>query len=329
MKVHRIFLPLLIIFSCATLKDAPLKDLPADREYVISVQRVIDSRLPSLTEAQFQDMLDRLQGYIREYLGYRVSFYLMGNQDLLMFSKSMDFSESAETMKALKNDLLDMDSPADHQRLRDYIFKLVSRTETKVLRRYVKDYDTFESREKLADHLYRQYVVKLKRIQNITTADGTPLNAPAYAETLTYPFWDMALMHLKNAHFIFTNTVMADMEVNIPIYVVLRYGVTTGMVEKNLYNSYRAAGILFTYPFLSADGFFVSERGEAIPPEELTDVIALYATHEFGHFLNHYKDYYDHDNCIMVAAMDLNYYQWYRLRKEKKCDLKHEKLKQF
>jgi hypothetical protein len=44
-----------------------------------------------------------------------------------------------------------------------------------------------------------------------------------YADTLTYPFWDMALRHLHGAHFIFTNTIMADMELDIPIYVALRF----------------------------------------------------------------------------------------------------------
>jgi hypothetical protein len=55
-------------------------------------------------------------------------------------------------------------------------------------------------------------------------------------------------------------------------------------VEENLNNAYRAAGIIFTYPFLSRDGFFVSERGSEIPKERLTDVIALYALTSSGIF---------------------------------------------
>ncbi len=331
MKTTRhLFILTFLSLTCATLSDAPLKDLPRDRVHVIAVQRIIDPRLPHLSEARFQEMLDRLKVYISEYLGYRVDFYLKGNVDLLAFRKNMDFIYSLKEMEPLGKDLLDPATPEDRERLKAYIEKLVSKTDEHVLKRHVPGYGRFKNdRKGLALFLYRQYVEKLRRIHSIKTADGTPLSSPAYADTLTYPFWDLALVHLKGAHFIFTNTVMADMEVNIPIYVALRYGITTGMVEKNLYNDYRAAGIMFTYPFLSRDGFFVSERKESIPEEKLADVIALYATHEFGHFLNHYRDYYDHENCIMVPAMDLNYYAWYRSRKEKKCGLKHDKLKRF
>ncbi len=325
----RFFLIILITASCATLKEGALRDLPPDKEYIITVQRVLDRRLPSLTESEFQDMLDRLQGYIREYLGYRVSFFVKGNKDLLQVKNEFAYIRNLDSMKELKTLLLDDNSAGDTQRFREYLARLIGAADESMLQSYVPGYSAFKSRDALVDFLYREYLKKLKLINGIRTNDGTPLRSTPYADTLTYPFWDMLLREIRGVNFIFTNTVMADLELDIPIYVVLRYGITTGMVEANTSNEYGGAGVIFTYPFTAQDGFFMSEREEQIPPDKLTDVIALYAAHEFGHLLNHYKDFYSHKNCIMVPANDLNYYRWYRERKEKKCALPHEKLKHF
>lgn len=319
---------LLALTSCVTLREGALRDLPAEREYVITVQRVIDDRLPSLSEAEFQDMLDRTSTYVRDYLGYEVKFYIKGNMRLLDFMKTMEFMRSDALMAELKQSLLNPDDPGDRERLRIFIRKLVNGTDEVILKSYVPGYEGFKNREDLSEHLYANYVEKLNKIRRIPTKKGA-LAEQVYEEALTYPFWEGALRHLKGAHFIFTNTIMADMELDIPIYVALRYGITTGMVTENRHNEFGASGVMFTMPFVSRDEFFETERAESIPPDRLTDVIALYTTHELGHFLNHYKDYYDHRNCIMVPANDLNYYRWYRERKEKKCELKHEKLKNF
>ncbi len=325
----RPILALMLAASCSTLGGTALRDLPVDREYPIVIRHVVDPRLPALSESEFQDMLDRCKNYIYEYLGYRVSFYVQGNQTALSFRDEMKKLNELPMMNELKKSLLNIDSENDRGRLKQYIDELVASAAETTLRRHVPDFERFGDRSEISSFIYREYIEKLKKIQKIRTSDGTALAAAPYDTTLTYPFWDMALRHLEGAHFIFTNTIMADMEVDIPIYVALRYGITTGMVEENIHNAYRAAGVIFTYPFLSRDGFFVSARGEEIPQELVTDVIALYATHEFGHFLNHYRDYYDHDNCIMVPAHDLDYYRWYRDKKEKKCALEHEKLKRF
>lgn len=325
----RPFLAIILALSCSTLTGNALRELPSDREYPIVVRHIVDPRLPALSEAEFQDMLDRCREYIREYLGYNVSFFVQANQPLPDFRKEMKKLDDLPMMSTLKESLLNVESETDRTRLKDYIDKLVADTAESTLRRHVPDYGRFAGRKEIAAHIHEEYVENLRKIQGIRTADGTPLGAAPYADTLTYPFWDMALRHLEGAHFIFTNTIMADMELDIPIYVALRHGITTGLVEENRRNAFRAAGIIFTYPFLSKDGFFVLKRGREIPPEKLTDVIALYATHEFGHFLNHYRDYYDHEHCIMVPAHDLDYYGWYLNKKEKKCALEHEKLRQF
>jgi len=274
-------------------------------------------------------MLVHLAGYIRDYLGYRVTFPVAPARDLATFQKEMAFTARTKEMKELKEGLLDPDSRGDMKRLEASIRDLVRKTDEKTLIAYVPGYRAGTDREKLASALFERYERNLKSIHAIRTKDGSALSGAGYEETLTYPFWEMALRNLKNAHFIFPNTVMADAEVDIPIYVVLRYGITTGMVTENRVNAYGAAGVIFTYPFLARDPFFSKERGETIPKEALLRVIALYTAHEFGHFLNHFKDYYDHPNCIMVPANDLNYLRWYRERLERKCALPHERLERF
>nr|HPJ37307.1 hypothetical protein [Spirochaetota bacterium] len=290
---------------------------------------ILDPRLPRLSDSEFNEMLDHLQVYIKEYLGYHARFTRIPDIDILRFKKDMAFIENLDDMKVLKKGLLDIRKDTDRRRLREFIRALISRTDKKILASYVPDYAAHKDPRRLAEHLYRQYSEKLRTIQGIRTADGTALNSSGYEETLTYPFWEMALRHLQKADFVFTNTIMADAEIDIPIYVVLRYGITTGMVTGNIHNRFRGAGIMFTLPFLSQDRFFRKERKERIPAAEKTRVIALYSTHEFGHFFNHYKDYYDHRNCIMVPANDLNYYRWYRERREGRCTLTHEKLQSF
>ncbi len=318
---------MLTLAACA--HTGTLRDMPADRDYAITVQQVNDPRLPALSDSEFRAMLVHLTGYIRDYLGYRVTFTVAPARDLASFQKEMAFTAQTKEMKELKESLLDPDSRGDMKRLEAYIRDLVLKTDEKTLIAYVPGYRAGADREKLASALFERYERNLRAIHAIRTKDGSALSGAGYEATLTYPFWEMALRNVKNAHFIFPNTVMADAEVDIPIYVVLRYGITTGMVTENRVNRYGAAGVIFTYPFLARDQFFAKERGETIPKEALLRVIALYTAHEFGHFLNHYRDYYDHPNCIMVPANDLNYLRWYRERLERKCALPHERLERF
>jgi hypothetical protein len=318
-----------LMISCSPAADSKLKDLPPDREYKINILNVTDRRLPALSEKDFGEMLDKLKGYIREYLGYRVSFHLLPGVDMEKFRKDMDYVNKLDKMKELKKALLGLNNSDDLKRLREYIGGYVEKADEKLLRGYVPNYRRFKNRAGLSDFLYGQYVQKIREIYSIKTSDGSALNSGVYEETLTYPFWDMTLQSIEGPHFIFTNTIMADLEVDIPLYVILRYGITTGMVEGTKQNDYSGAGVMLLYPFISNDKFFLRERKEKIPPGLLTDVIALYSAHEFGHLLNHYKDYYDHSNCIFVPANDLNYYRWYRERKSKKCGLAHDKLVNF
>ncbi|HPB81766.1 MAG TPA: hypothetical protein PK200_06980 [Spirochaetota bacterium] len=329
-KVFRtVFLLICAVHLSCMAGEQALRDIPSDRIHEVRIIRILDPRLPRLSDSEFNDMLRHLQAYIKEYLGYDARFTRVPDIDLLRFRQDMAFIENLDDMKVLKQGLLDITTDTDRRRLRDYIRTLVHRTDKKILASYVPDYATYKNPKRLAEHLYTRYVAKLQAIQEIRTADGTALHSSAYKDTLTYPFWEMALRHLQKADFVFTNTIMADAETDIPIYVVLRYGITTGMVTGNNHNSFKGAGIMFTFPFLSQDKFFVKERKEQIPGAEKARVIALYSTHEFGHLLNHFKDYYDHRNCIMVPANDLNYYRWYRERREGRCTLTHEKLQSF
>ncbi len=326
MKKKTIILILLILVSCLT-RDRGLREIPTNQEHVIRLMRIIDPRLPSLSETDFLRMVKTLKGYIHEYLGYRVTFFVKADRDLLAFQKDTRYLKDTEKMQKLQQSLLNPSIEKDRLRLKKYISALIRKTDPGTLKAYVPEYE--KHKQRMADHLFQEYTNKLEHILNIKTSNGTVLNHPAFRDMLTYPFWEIALQHLTEADFIFTNTIMADMEVDIPIYVILRYGITTGMVTENHFNSYQAAGVIFTMPFLSKDIFFQRERIEEIPESLLPDVIALYATHEFGHFLNRFRDYYNHKNCIMVPANDLNYQRWYRERKAAKCPLKHEKLKQF
>ncbi len=81
-----------------------------DAEYPIVIRHIIDPRLPSLSEAEFQDMLDRCKGYIYEYLGYRVSFFVQGNQGIQAFREETKSLDDLPMMRELKKSLLDIDN---------------------------------------------------------------------------------------------------------------------------------------------------------------------------------------------------------------------------
>ncbi|TAL32188.1 MAG: hypothetical protein EPN93_16360 [Spirochaetes bacterium] len=329
---HALFFLLLAASCTSGPQGTPVSvmpDLPIEREYVLAARQVDDTRLPRLADAQFALVLDRIAARVKEYLGYRITFTMKPALDLLAFRSEMAYIEDLPAMKEVRGYLLDPEKAADRERLRSDIAKTIGAAPDRVLAMQVKDFGKFPDRASLAGHVYRGYVDNLRKIYQIPTHDVTLLADPAYLETLTYPFWDMAVREYGGAQFILSNTVMADMETELPIYVILRGGVTTGLTERNEKSHVGGAIVLFTLPFISDDNFFTAAREEAIPAHEMTDVIALYAVHEFGHLLNHYKDYSDHENCIMVPAHGLNYYKWYRERKEKKCELPHEKLAGF
>jgi hypothetical protein len=324
---------IILIVSCSSGPRGPepaaLQDLPADREYVFAAQQIDDARLPHLSAAEFSDVLGRVSAYVREYLGYRITFTAKRARDLLAFKRDLAYIDALPAMKEAKSYLLDPASRSDRERLRSDIAKTMQAAPEKVLRMHMKNFGTFPDRAAAAERVYLNYVEVLQKIYQLPTQDITLIASPGYVDTLTYPFWDVAVREYRDAQFIVSNTVMADMEIELPIYVILRGGVTTGLTERNPASPAGGSIVLFTLPFISKDNFFEGAREEAIPAAEKTDVIALYAVHEFGHLLNHYIDYSDHEHCIMVPAHGLNYYKWYRENKARKCELPHEKLRSF
>jgi hypothetical protein len=78
-------LALILALSCSTLGTPALRDLAKDREYPIVVRHIVDPRLRRFPKPSFRTCSTAARAYIREYLGYDVTFFVQANQPLLDF----------------------------------------------------------------------------------------------------------------------------------------------------------------------------------------------------------------------------------------------------
>ncbi len=160
--------------------------------------------------------------------------------------------------------------------------------------------------------------------------DGKPFYDPKHPEYTNFGYWVALTAFAKSTDFYVTNTVTAGADSTMPIYVVARGGVTTGLIENNAQNPSQGCGYLGLFPYLQDSPFFYDYRGKFRDEEERLDAIATMWLHELGHLYPRYAEHYGHAHCVHVAAKGLDYIGWHRrIRAGGYCSLEHKKMVRY
>ena len=305
----------------------PLKDLPKDRPYELRVLYLEDPRLPTLETAQRAELYTKIHRLLATWLGYRVTLREVGHHSLAAYFSAQDQLFTAHAALIRETEIVSSD-PRGAERLRATIARDFRLRPLPLIERYLHA-GPLTTQSAAIEIALRQFSAKLTELRAAPLADGTPFFDAAQPRLSSFAYWAVLMEQIREVDFVFTNSMIAGADTGMPIYVIARGGLTTGLTDNNDHSPYQAATMVGLFPFLSDAPVFLRERGR-IPDDERLDVIATFCLHELGHFFLRYAEHYDHPRCVHVAPTGLNYYAWHQaVRAAGPCLLPHRKTPRF
>ena len=287
-----------------------LQKLARKKIYTLRLLRVYDPELPDLSEEQYASLYEYIEKTAKEYVGYQVKIIPQKKINILeFFNQYSRFFLSRAAQTEILSQYINFSGENGKKRVKDTIVRVVNHLGNKI-----KNYIPAEHSsnfEKAVNYLYNEFTRKFNEIRKIKIQNNTFFRQN-YAYTQSYVHWSVILRHLQESDFIVTNTMIAGADSDMPIYVILRGGITSGFVDGNFHNApYNAAGMVGLFQFISNAPFFIKERGK-IPGDTLLPLIALMFGHEFGHFFARYKEMYVPEAGIHATSTGLDYLNWYK-----------------
>lgn len=290
-----------------------LKYLSPNVRYEIRVKRIIDSRFDNFSEEKYQALYKQISDDIGYYLGYNVSLKDVGSEDIIhFFRKQRKVFKQPWFQYMIGQHFLHLDRDEDRRRLHKTIEKAVTDTPWEILKLYITDKE-IKNKDipAITEYFYSRFLTKYSAIGNIKGNVKYILRQGEYELTQHYTYWSAALYATSEADLFITNSIIAGADDQMPLYVINRGGITSGITENNLHNKFQGAIVLTLMPFISGDSYFNSARGN-IYDSLLLPVISMMAVHEFGHLLHRYDEYYDLPATPQNAPVDLKYQDWYQ-----------------
>ncbi|MDH4128450.1 MAG: hypothetical protein OEV44_06835 [Spirochaetota bacterium] len=283
-----------------------LKPINKSKEHIIRVLYVEDPLLPSLSKEQKVNLLSETEKLTYKLLGYRISFKVIGKENIKSFFNRMRVSFKKPEFRY---PILYWPVPITNtKKILSVVKKAIRKHDNTTLERY---FGKPSSGKSMANHIFKLFMKRINAIYNEKDQNGKPLFNRERSEWFSFPHWDVIAYNLKDADFIITNIVLASSESTMPIYVINRGGVTSAFVENNFHNDYKAVGVFATYQYISKGKYFIKKRG-VIPNNLLIPVMSHIFVHEMGHFLMRLDEYYNLKGSVHVAPIDLNYLKWYK-----------------
>ncbi len=308
-------------------KPPPLRLLSHDRHYELRTLYVEDPRLPRLSETQRTALYAKITRLLSDWLGYTVKLREVDARGL-----AAQFAKSEQIFAQRTGDIRETDfDPFGGQgatMLGQVIARALRARPLPMIEGYLKS-GPLSSQAEAVEVARARFLNRLNDLRAIPTESGQPFYDPAQSRFSSFGHWWLLMEEIQEADFVLTNSMIVGADQQMPIYVIARGGLTTGLTINNHRSPYQAATMVGLMPFLSDSPLFLRERGR-IPEEERLDVIATFCLHEMGHFFGRFAEHYDHPNCAHVAPTGLNYYEWHKsVRGQGPCPLVHKITERF
>jgi len=292
-------------------KIKPLHPLKKNKNYTLRVLKINDSRLPDLTENQYQTLYRQIEIFTEKYIGFKVKLVDAGKKDILDFFSSYNtLFQKSRFRYRIGSGILHLNNITEWSMLENSIMKNIKDRKLKTIQNYLPDGKKAQTFEEAGQLMFDAFREKFNAIRSIRVKDDALFKEGNYALTQDYLYWTSILYEASDADIYITNSMIFSADDAMPPYVIKRGGITSAVTDNNIYNELQGAIVLGLYQFISTNEIIARDRGE-LPEEELENVIALLMTHEMGHLMGRYDEYYDLKHSVHVAPVDINYYQWY------------------
>lgn len=300
----------------------PLPKLPKG-PIELRVAHVVNPRLPKMTDAQLQVLLNAVRETSRQHFGVELVFTPVKEIqiddffDLIPDDKRIEAAGHAYDFKSGKGDPAKL--AADFGRgLRDEGEPLAP------MLGYVKPFLgelKEKSYEALGSALVELQLERIRQWQALPALDGGPAidNTP-YNE---YNFWNLAGYGNLPFELVLTNQIIASVEdVDPSIHTSIRGGYNNGLTTYSRRSRYMTYSVWSTFAFTTDDPWVRKMRGgETFNPVEAARLAGIGAAHELGHELFHFLHPYDNAACVMNPVPMFSYRAWAEKLSPRECTI--------
>jgi len=303
--------PLSVQFENYYEKIPELAPLDLSKPILLEIDYVEDADYPQLAADDLQLFLKRTQTRAKELLGIHVIFQFKEKiQAKNFFEDHKNKFETAPFSYLAKEWYVDPDTENFSADVAKIIRQRLEKVDNTILKNYFPG--NFKSRESVYQNAIEQFLKRIRSIQNERDTQGNPIyqkNIPHKKYFQSYTHWDSILYQYTHADIILYNGLIAGADTEMPIYVIVRGGVTSAFIENNAYRKHRGIGLVTLYPCFSRGEYFASVRGVYAHSDSIECAAHIFV-HELGHLLLHKEENYTFEGSIHRAPPDLDYMKW-------------------
>jgi hypothetical protein len=308
--------------ACVATHSVPVPKLPPG-QIEMRVAYVVNPRLPRMSQAQLQVLLDATRNAVREHFG--VDLHFTPTQEIpiealferipeerrrIAIEQSYDFKtgkgDPDRLAKAFGRGFKDSGEP-----LADLIA-------------YVRPYagePKESSYEALGVELAGFQLRRIERWKTIKALDGGPaIDISPYNE---FPMW-LALGYGDIPfELVLTNQLIVSAEYVFPaVHTAIRGGYSNGVTTYSRSSRFKTMSVWSTFAFTSDDEWVRQMReGESYTTEAAARLAGIGAAHEIGHQLFHFLHPFGQSACIMNPVPMFAYQAWADKLSPKDCPI--------
>lgn len=312
--------------SSKEIAQLPLPKL-GSQPLELRVAHVINTRLPRMSDAQINLMLETMAQATNEHFGITVRFAKPVDMPIKLAFESIPpkfmalakreqynfrsiFARSSSLANAFGKGLAVQGEPLED---------MAQFAEKKGIKLNAKNFEVF------GEDLAKLQLNRIAQWTNIKAPDGkSVIDDQPYHQ---YTAWSMLGYGELPFELIITNQIIASVEYVQPsIHTAIRGGYTNGISSFNRSARWGTHSIWSTFAFTQNDSDWVARReGEAYTPEEAARLAGLAATHELGHQLLHLMHPFGQKGCIMDPVPMFAYRAWADKLSPKDCPVNSSK----
>lgn len=313
--MKKIFLLTLIfiLFSC----NKTIKPLNKNKEYIVNITYVKDNSIVSLNPSDFFYIFNsKLPLLTYNILGYKIRYVLKEGISAEDFYKN-NRKLLNNNIELFKRDYIDIKKTSNDVLAKNILYYSLSNETYSSLKTLFNYNSSATSLEELASNIAPTFKQNILTLWNTPLQDRKKLLRDDIVAMYTAQYWRVIGSDLKDSkidsHIIIVNIPITANYKGADAKAISEGGFIDRLVleNENIENT-KSLAVISTYPFLSNNKLFASQRGVVkIDSKTLNDIFSYYMLQTVAMMFNKYDIHTEEKHSIMSEVKNFDYIDWY------------------
>lgn len=313
--MKKIFLLTLIfiLFSC----NKTIKPLNKNKEYIVNITYVKDNSIVSLNPSDFFYIFNsKLPLLTYNILGYKIRYVLkegISSEDFYKNNRKL----LNNNIELFKRDYIDIKKTSNDVLAKNILYYSLSNETYSSLKTLFNYNSSTTSLEELASNIAPTFKQNILTLWNTPLQDRKKLLRDDIVAMYTAQYWRVIGSDLKDSkidsHIIIVNIPITANYKGADAKAISEGGFIDRLVleNENIENT-KSLAVISTYPFLSNNKLFASQRGVVkIDSKTLNDIFSYYMLQTVAMMFNKYDIHTEEKHSIMSEVKNFDYIDWY------------------